>query len=394
MPAGLHPSHPGYVAAMRMSAMASQVKVIQHRSGPRKKHPSQVQKTAAVTTSGGEEAEPDGMTNANNKSESVESNVAAGAQEEKQLGCSNNNKSSHIVCNSKAMEQHLSEGGDSCTESPPATIKTSAIIQEKQIFDESTVASVARWVSQLDRVVAAGRAADPIFASLYNSCLSQVQRQAHCMATVAQWEEHRLEDGEDLLEITSEGWICNMCPNHFSKQKRPGRIYTHLLSDKHMNEVKTRAALRGVQNVASAAAAHAQLQMVPQMIRQGTCIAAAQASLSFTVGSLMLEGLKVPHYVTYVLFFIVTLSLTPYTFYPSNFVLKLHRKPFLPCSMARLCTTTSFIEQGKLALKILPMLLSARTSVSDPSRRMATVRLCHCPCIRHRFQETSTQQEI
>ena len=58
VPAGLHPSHPGHAAAMRMSAMASQVKVIQHRSGPKKKHPSQVQKTAVVTTSGGEEAAP------------------------------------------------------------------------------------------------------------------------------------------------------------------------------------------------------------------------------------------------------------------------------------------------------------------------------------------------
>ena len=318
-----------------------------------------MQKTAAVTTSGGEEAAPGGMTDANDKSESAESNVAAGAQEKNQLGCSNNNKSSHVDCNSKAMEQHSSEGGDSCTESPPAAIKTSAVVRDKRIFDESTVTSVVRWVSKLDRVVAAGRSADPMFGSLYNSCLSKVQRKAHCMTTVAQWEEHRLEDGEDLLEITSEGWICNMCPDHFSRQKRQDRIYTHLLSEKHMIEVKTRAALRGVQNVASAAAAHAQLQMVPQMIRQGTCIAAAQASLPFTAGSLMLEGLKTPHCVTCVLFLVVALSLTPYAFCLSNVVLKLHRKPFLPCSMARLCPTTSSTEQGKLALETLPMLLSA-----------------------------------
>ena len=149
-----------------MSAMASQVKVIHHPSGSKKKHPSQVQKTAAVTTSGGEEVEPGGMTNANDKSESAESNVAAGAQDKNQLGCSNNNKSSHVVCNSKATEQHLSEGGDSCTESPPAAIKTSAIIREKHFFDESTMTSAARWVSQLDRVVATGRAADPMSARL------------------------------------------------------------------------------------------------------------------------------------------------------------------------------------------------------------------------------------
>ena len=37
VPAGLHPSHPGYASAMRMSIMAAQVKVIQHRFGPKKK---------------------------------------------------------------------------------------------------------------------------------------------------------------------------------------------------------------------------------------------------------------------------------------------------------------------------------------------------------------------
>ena len=112
------------------------------------------------------------------------------------------------------------------------------------------------------------------------------------MSAVAQWEAHRLEDGEDLIEITSAGWRCMWCPDHVSSQKRADRIYKHLLTDKHINEVKARASLRGVQNVASTAAAHAQLQLVPQMIRQGTCIAAAQASLPFTAGSLMLEGLK------------------------------------------------------------------------------------------------------
>ena len=42
VPAALHPSHPGHAAAMKMSAMASQVVVIQHRSGPKKRQPPQL----------------------------------------------------------------------------------------------------------------------------------------------------------------------------------------------------------------------------------------------------------------------------------------------------------------------------------------------------------------
>jgi hypothetical protein len=59
----------------------------------------------------------------------------------------------------------------------------------------------------------------------------------------------------------------------------------------HINEVKARASRRNAQSVASVSAAHGRLQAVPQMIRQGACIAAAQASLPFTAGSVMLAGL-------------------------------------------------------------------------------------------------------
>ena len=97
---------------------------------------------------------------------------------------------------------------------------------------------MARWVDRLDKVVRAGREADPTFASMYNSFFTKVQKQSVCMTAVAQWEEHRLEDGEDLIEITSAGWSCNMCPDHVSRQKRPDRIYTHFLADNHINEVK------------------------------------------------------------------------------------------------------------------------------------------------------------
>ena len=231
--------------------------------------------------------EPDSITDGKSNSRS---NLTADAQEEKSLGCSN--ESSRVVSSPGAMEQHPSEGKDSCTDSTLSATKAPAIVPKKRVFDESTVEAATRWVNQLDTVVAAGQEADPNFASMYNAFFTKTQKQAHCMTAVAKWEEHRLKDGEDLLKITSAGWSCNMCPDHVSRQKRPDRIYTHFLTDNHINKVKVRASLRGVQNVASSAAAHAQLQLVPQMIRQGTCITAAQASLPFTAGSLMLEGLK------------------------------------------------------------------------------------------------------
>ena len=82
-----------------------------------------------------------------------------------------------------------------------------------------------------------------------------------------------------------------MCQGHFSRQQRLDRVYKHILTREHMDKVKGRAALRGVQSVESAAASAAQLQLVPQMIRQGACVATAQASLPFTAGTLMLDGL-------------------------------------------------------------------------------------------------------
>ena len=48
-PAALHPSHPGYAAAMKMSAMASQVVVILQQSGPKKRQPSHRKQSAGVT---------------------------------------------------------------------------------------------------------------------------------------------------------------------------------------------------------------------------------------------------------------------------------------------------------------------------------------------------------
>ena len=187
------------------------------------------------------------------------SNLTADSQGEKQSGC--NNK------------------------------KSSTAVQMKRVFDESTVTKVTRWIRTLDRVVAAGRAGDPTFASQYNSFFTKLQKKAYCMTTVAQWAEHQLKDGEDLLELTIDGWICNMCQGHFSRQQRLDRVYKHILTREHMDKVKGRAALRGVQSVESAAASAAQLQLVPQMIRQGACVATAQASLPFTAGTLMLDGL-------------------------------------------------------------------------------------------------------
>ena len=86
------------------------------------------------------------------------------SQGEKQSGC--NNKCARIDSNSKATQQHPSECGDSLTESAPTTIGTSSItVQTKRVFDESTVTTVTRWVSELDSVVAAGQAGGSTFAS-------------------------------------------------------------------------------------------------------------------------------------------------------------------------------------------------------------------------------------
>ena len=214
VPAALHPSHPGYAAAMRMSAMASQVVVIQHRSGPKRRQPSQLKQSSAVTKSGGEEVEQDGITHRKSNSHS---DLTTDAQGAKPSGCSN--ESSRAVSSPGEMEQDPSEGKDSCTELTLAAVKTPVIIQTKRIFDESTLEGVARWVDRLDKVVRAGREADPTFASMYNSFFTKVQKQSVCMTAVAQWEEHRLEDGEDLIEITSAGWSFTWCPDHVSSQK-------------------------------------------------------------------------------------------------------------------------------------------------------------------------------
>ena len=206
VPAALHPSHPGYAAAMKMSAMASQVVVILQQSEPKKRQPSHGKQSAAVTMSGGDEAEAIGVTDGKSN---YCSNLTADSQGEKQSGC--NNKSVPIDSNSKATQQRPSECGDSLTESTPTTIqKSSTAVQMKRVFDEYTVTKVTRWVRALDRVVAAGRAGDPTFASQYNSFFTKLQKQAQCMTSVAQWAEHQLKDGEDLLELTIDGWICNM----------------------------------------------------------------------------------------------------------------------------------------------------------------------------------------
>ena len=82
-----------------------------------------------------------------------------------------------------------------------------------------------------------------------------------------------------------------MCPDHVSVSRQVDKTYKHILSQSHINEVKARASHRNAQSVASVSAAHGRLQAVPQMIRQGAYIAAAQASLSFTADSVMLVGL-------------------------------------------------------------------------------------------------------
>ena len=160
MPAALHPSHPGYAAAMRMSAMASQVTVIQHRSGPKKRQPPKLKQSSTVTkTRGG--VEPDGITDG--KSNSC-SNLTADAQAEKSVGCSN--ESSRVVSSPGVMEQHWSEGKDNYIDSTLSATKAPAIAPKKRVFDESTVEAATRWVNQLDKVVAAGQEANPNFASM------------------------------------------------------------------------------------------------------------------------------------------------------------------------------------------------------------------------------------
>ena len=160
VPAALHPSHPGYAAAMRMSAMASQVTVIQHRSGPKKRQPPKLKQSSTVTkTRGG--VEPDGITDG--KSNSC-SNLTADAQAEKSVGCSN--ESSRVVSSPGVMEQHWSEGKDNYIDSTLSATKAPAIAPKKRVFDESTVEAATRWVNQLDKVVAAGQEANPNFASM------------------------------------------------------------------------------------------------------------------------------------------------------------------------------------------------------------------------------------
>ena len=169
--------------------------------------------------------------------------------------------------------------------------EATAVVKVKQNFNEFTIIAVTRWVFCLDKVVAAGRARDPDFSRQHASFFTKAQQEAHSVTEVAQWEEHRLEDGEDLFEITSTGWSCNVCPDHVSVSRQADKIYKHILSQSHINEVKARASRRNAQSVASVSAAHGRLQAVPQMIRQGACIAAAQASLPFTAGLVMLAGL-------------------------------------------------------------------------------------------------------
>ena len=115
--------------------------------------------------------EPDVITY--RKSNSL-SDLTVDAQGEKPSGCSN--ESSRAVSSPGAMEQHPSEGKDSCTELTLAAVKTPVIVQTKRIFDESTLEGVARWVDRLDKVVRAGREADPTFARMYNSFLQKFRR--------------------------------------------------------------------------------------------------------------------------------------------------------------------------------------------------------------------------
>ena len=265
VPAALHPSHSGYATAMRMAAMSSQVVVIQKRAGPKRRQPAQGRRASTV-------AAPEG----------------------KQLGGSNEgdvDSNSNITNELTATTRgHQPAEGEDATRDDDDTEAT-AIVKVKRNFNEFTVIAVTRWVFCLDKIVAAGRARDPDFSSRHTSFFTKAQQEAHSVTEVAQWEEHRLEDGEDLFEMTSTGWSCNVCPDHVSVSRRADKIYKHILSQSHINEVKARASRRNAQSVASVSAAHGRLQAVPQMIRQGACIAAAQASLPFTAGSVMLAGL-------------------------------------------------------------------------------------------------------
>jgi len=282
VPAALHPSHPGYATAMRMAAMQSQVVVIQRRSEPKRRQMAQSCSAAAAAA------------------------AIAISPEEKQAGSSieecsesNSSPSTDLISTEKGQNQ-TEDGGTTDANDKPAAIplakddtESTAAVKPRRNFNEFTLIAMTRWVHSLDKVVAAGRAVDPMFASLYESFFTKGQKKEHCMEAVAKWEEHKLDDGEALFEIRSDGWSCNLCPNHHSVQKRADKIYKHLLSQSHIKEVQARAYRRGTQSVESVSMAHARLQAVPQTIRQGACIAAAQASLPFTAGSLMLAGVSV-----------------------------------------------------------------------------------------------------
>ena len=68
-------------------------------------------------------------------------------------------------------------------------------------------------------------------------------------------------------------------------------MYEHIFSKGHIKSVQSRKLWSHAQSVNSVSAKHGLVKAVPEMIRQGACIATVQASLPFTTGIEILKDL-------------------------------------------------------------------------------------------------------
>ena len=278
VPIGLHPSSPGYAMAQLMSTMVKQKVIL--KNGIRMPR-NTAKKLKSVNTDNTITRDTTTLHTSTSSTHKVASTKEVTPSILNNDDDNNNNKKAAYL---PVLQLGLVSKGKS---------------QSKRKFDSHTVNSINLFIKQLDSIITMSKH-NPSGVYTKDECESNARDEYLKVVTKGQqkilkfeklisYQKHTSKGDDDVIKLASSsngminGWSCSICQSN-SKQTRKDKVIDHILSEKHWNEVMSRATRDVNNSIENKMKDYATLKELPKLIQTCVAIAVEQKSLPFTAG--------------------------------------------------------------------------------------------------------------